>query len=263
MKPLRAIPILCIGQTTLTVAVQEECNSGSTGTQYCPQLNGCIQPWAETCPIDGLTYVGSANLTCTGGRCSSSKKCSWTMGSATMASYYFNDLDGAFDVPQGCMLNCTGCELAGSDNDPAILGMPNAATPTGFPTSLVGSDDDEFGCGAGSTGLSWCPELNLCIQSWVEPCPIDSVTFPSLTNLVCEEGRCSSNMKCSYKSGTAEFASYYFDDLNEQFTVPKGCELNCTGCVQAQDEVGILASTSFRLLVDRSAMLVFFVVLLQ
>eukprot|EP00956_Cyclotella_meneghiniana_P027045 scaffold59864_cov81-Cyclotella_meneghiniana.AAC.2 len=180
MKPLRAIPIVCIWQTTLAVAVirklQEECNSGSTGTQYCPQLNECIQPWAKTCPIDGLTYEGSTNLMCTEGRCSSNNKCSWTMGSATMASYYFNDLDGAFEVPEGCVLNCTGCEWAGSDNEPAILGIPNAAsnsTPTGFPTS------------------------------------------------------------------------------------------NCTGCADAHDEVGILASTSFRLLVGRSSMLGFFVVLLQ
>eukprot|EP00956_Cyclotella_meneghiniana_P030729 scaffold78250_cov25-Cyclotella_meneghiniana.AAC.2 len=272
MKPLRAIPILCIWQTTLAPVaairkLQEECNSGSTGMQYCPQLNECIQPWAKTCPIDGLTYEGSTNLTCTEGRCSSNNKCSWTMGSATMASYYFNDLDGAFEVPEGCVLNCTGCELTGSDNEPAILGMPNAAsstTPTGFPTSLVGSDDDEYGCGGGSTGLSWCPELNLCIQSWVESCPINSVTFSSLTNLVCEEGRCSSNTKCSYKSGTADFASYYFDDLNGQFTIPKGCALNCTGCADAQDEVGILASTSFRRLsVDRSSILGFFVVLFQ
>jgi hypothetical protein len=93
-------------------ASAENCGGGSTGMAWCPKLGECIQPWAETCPINGTAFVGPTKLLCDNGGCGSDEKCSWKMGSAGLATYYFGQLDGDFDVPEGCVLNCTGCDLA-------------------------------------------------------------------------------------------------------------------------------------------------------
>lgn len=81
----------------------------------------------------------------------------------------------------------------------------------------------------------WCPELDTCIQ-WAQICPIDGDTFVGPTKLLCVEGRCSSDEECSWTDGGATYASYYFTDLNEEFDVPSGCTLNCTGCVLAPED---------------------------
>jgi hypothetical protein len=88
----------------------------------------------ETCPInDGSTVNGPTTLLCNEGRCSSDKECTWTDGSAQFGTFYFTNLDGEFDVPDGCRLNCTGCELVDGN--------------TSATTSLEGD------CGTGSTGM--------------------------------------------------------------------------------------------------------------
>ncbi|KAL3802531.1 hypothetical protein HJC23_012550 [Cyclotella cryptica] len=105
--------------------LEEDCGGGSSGMAWCPELNKCIAPWEETCPIsDGGTFSGSSTLLCDAGRCSSDEKCSWTEDTTEFGTFYFNDLGGEFDVPDGCRLNCTGCELVGG-NASSTVSNPN------------------------------------------------------------------------------------------------------------------------------------------
>jgi putative hemolysin len=327
--------------------LEEDCGGGSTGMEWCPESNSCIQPWDETCPVNGETFAGSTELTCDAGRCSSgNEKCTWTMGTAEMATYYFNNLDGVFVVPEGCSLNCNGCELASDDDDTSVVGVANPASvncenvngtltslyeedggeyavcifddgsaceewvllredcekgsmlifetycannggvltyttldsdvnreyrictigdsqceensyysgdcangdqdaTTNVPTPSLAFDDDGYGCGGGSTGMEWCPESNSCIQPWAEICPVNGETFAGSTELTCDAGRCSSgNEKCTYTIGTAELATYYFNNLDGDFIVPEGCTLNCNGCELAKIDVGIMGDSS-------------------
>ena len=100
--------------------------------------------------------------------------------------------------------------------------------------NLGGADIN--GCGGGM-GTDWCPEKQECISSWMETCPIeDGETFVGGTELVCVNGRCSSDEKCVWTAGSAEFGTYYFPDLTEAFEVPSGCTLKCTGCKTYPDE---------------------------
>jgi putative hemolysin len=95
---------------------------------WCPASNSCIQPWAETCNINGDAFSGPSELSCEAGNCSSGdEKCEWSEGSTNMATFYFHDLNGAFEVPEGCTLNCTGCELS-TDDDASLVGVPNPAS---------------------------------------------------------------------------------------------------------------------------------------
>jgi hypothetical protein len=105
----------------------EDATTNVTVMEWCPESNSCIQPWAEICPVNGETFAGSTELTCDAGRCSSgNEKCTYTMGTAELATYYFNNLDGAFIVPEGCTLNCNGCELA--KIDVGIMGDSSASS---------------------------------------------------------------------------------------------------------------------------------------
>ena len=60
-------------------------------------------------------------------------------------TYYFTDLDGEFDVPDGCILNCTGCVLVGGNNSSTMSGQ-----------NPVGTLEDT----SASKGLS----MNACIK---------------------------------------------------------------------------------------------------
>ena len=201
------------------------CNSSSV---WCPETQTCIQTWMETCPIqDGETFEGGTELSCVDGRCSApaDDKCSYEDGSAQYAGFYFPDLNGPFEVPINCTLNCTGCE--------PTVASTTTAPPTSSSTSMIGGLD-EYGCGGG-TGTDWCPELQECIQPWAQTCPIeDGETFEGGTELTCVDGRCSAPLddEClwSNEDNTTQFGAFYLTGLNGPYVVPSTCTLNCTGC---------------------------------
>lgn len=86
------------------------------------------------------------------------------------------------------------------------------------------------------SATSWCPELGECIQPWDKSCPIDGDTFVGPTQLLCYEGRCSSNEKCSWMDSGAVMATYYFTGMAGVFDLPNGCTTNCTGCETAPED---------------------------
>ncbi|KAL7519547.1 hypothetical protein ACHAWX_004304 [Stephanocyclus meneghinianus] len=109
--------------------LEDDCGGGSTGMDWCAELSTCILPWEENCPIiDGNSFSGPTALLCDAGRCSSEDECMWTDGSAQFGTYYFTDLDGEFDVPDGCILNCTGCVLVGGNNSSTMPGQNPVGT---------------------------------------------------------------------------------------------------------------------------------------
>jgi hypothetical protein len=102
---------------------------------------------------------------------------------------------------------------------------------TYVPPSEYVNLSDQY-CYGWSTGLSWCPELEKCIASWMDTCPVEGDdTFVGGDLLKCKQGRCSSGSKeCTWTDGGAGYGTYYFADLDGKFEVPSGCELTCTGC---------------------------------
>ena len=96
-----------------------DCQTGSTGRDWCPELKKSTPPWGETCPIESdVEYSGGTTLTC--GRCAApqNNKCSWGDESmVTFATYYWTDLNGHFTIPEGCAgIKCSGCQLSEDDS---------------------------------------------------------------------------------------------------------------------------------------------------
>ena len=209
------------------------CNPSSV---WCPETQTCIQTWMETCPIqDGETFEGGTELTCVDGRCSTDEECSYEDGSAQYAGFYFPDLNGPFEVPSNCTLNCTGCEPTESTT---------TAAPTSSSTSMLGGPD-ENGC---IPGEDWCPETQECIRPWEQTCPIDGETFEGGTELTCVDGRCSApaDDKClwSNEDNSTQFGAFYLTGLNGTYVVPSTCTLNCTGCEPAVAATTTAATTT-------------------
>ena len=185
----------------------------STGGQYgvCVFNDGtACESWAlesAEC-VEGTTPIFSTFCADSGGDISNAEVVFNSEGNAP-ATYEVCTVNGA-----QCAANIyytTGCDLNGGE--PIIGGA------------------DENGCFPGS---SWCPETQECITTWMETCPIENgETFVGGTELVCVSGRCSSDEKCFWTDGSAQFGTYYFTDLSEVFEVPSGCTLNCTGCEPA------------------------------
>jgi hypothetical protein len=99
--------------------LEDICGSGSTGMDWCPELDKCIQPWEENCPIiiiDGNAFLGPTTLLCDAVRCSSEDECTWTDGSVDYGTYYFTDHGSEFYLPAGCRADCTGCVLVDGNN---------------------------------------------------------------------------------------------------------------------------------------------------
>ena len=123
----------------------------SCGHDWCPELKRCIQPWAETCPIESnVEFSGGTTLSCSRGRCAAPQdnKCSWSWGADVIdidtpvyvdvngppwpplpprqdlvtseikfATYYWTDLNGHFTIPEGCAgIKCSGCHLSEDDS---------------------------------------------------------------------------------------------------------------------------------------------------
>ena len=117
---------------------------------WCPELNRCIPPWGETCPIQSdVEFAGGTRLSCRkGARCAAPQdnKCSWYWGPVvidtpvhvdvngpplpplppgwvrnttepTFATYYWADLGGHFTIPKGCAgIKCDGCHRSEDDS---------------------------------------------------------------------------------------------------------------------------------------------------
>ena len=76
----------------------------------CPELNTCIQGFAETCPIEGgVAFSGGSTLSCDDGRCSTDTKCEWSDGSATFGTFYWTNLNGDVTLEDCTGITCTGC----------------------------------------------------------------------------------------------------------------------------------------------------------
>lgn len=76
----------------------------------CPELNTCIQGFAETCPIEGgVAFSGGSTLSCDDGRCSTDTKCEWSDGYATFGTFYWTNLNGDVTLEDCTGITCTGC----------------------------------------------------------------------------------------------------------------------------------------------------------
>lgn len=80
------------------------------GSDWCPELDECIQGFAETCPIGGgVAFSGGSTLSCDNGRCSTDTKCEWSDGSATFGTFYWTNLNGDVTLEDCVGITCTGC----------------------------------------------------------------------------------------------------------------------------------------------------------
>jgi putative hemolysin len=151
---------------------------------------------------------------------------------------------------QTCSIGDYDCTESSYYSGECTDGAESGSLASSAPTLSLALDDDEYGCGGGSTrstGLVWCPESDSCIHPWAQTCSINGDAFSGPSELTCDEGRCSSgNQKCEWTDGSATLATFYFHDLDGAFEVPEGCTLNCTGCILADEEteVGTLSDTS-------------------
>jgi hypothetical protein len=209
----------------------DENGCGGAVPDWCPETQECIAPWEQTCPIeDGQTFEGGTELVCVDGRCSAplDNECLWSNedNSTQFGAFYFPGLNGPFEVPSGCTLNCTGCEPTDTESTTTVA-------PTSSSAPLIGGGQDENGCFP-SAGYDWCPETQECIRPWEQTCPIDGETFEGGTELTCVDGRCSApaDDKClwSNEDNSTQFGTFYLTGLNGTYVVPSTCTLNCTGC---------------------------------
>jgi hypothetical protein len=188
---------------------EEQCQSGSTGLLWCEETSKCINSFVEGCPVKGGHFQGPTRLDCAGNmRCSLSVGCSIDMGSYDIGGLYVSGLNSTFDIPTGCTANCTGC----TEED-----------------DFVGGGPDENGC-FWDAGEEFCPELSICVQPWVEKCPVQGEPFNGPTKIQCNEGRCSVNEECSIQEENYTISGPYLTGLVGNYTLPEGCTVNCTGC---------------------------------
>ena len=91
--------------------IKQLCLASNHHTSFrCPELNTCIQGFAETCPIDGgVAFSGGTTLSCDNGRCSTDTKCEWSDGSATFGTFYWTNLNGVVTLEDCAGITCTGC----------------------------------------------------------------------------------------------------------------------------------------------------------
>jgi len=85
--------------TDVVVETKKSCDGD---TMLCPETNSCINPFNESCPVEGgETFTGPALFECTGsGRCDASK-CTMQNG-----GLYLTGLSGSQNIPEGCTMTC-------------------------------------------------------------------------------------------------------------------------------------------------------------
>lgn len=94
---------------------------GSAGFVYCPETDSCIRPWENACPIEGASFVGPVDITCSsGGRCNLSEDCEISVGSFVIGGLYLDGLIGTYSIPEGCTAICQECsnESSPATEDP-------------------------------------------------------------------------------------------------------------------------------------------------
>ncbi|CAB9515362.1 expressed unknown protein [Seminavis robusta] len=191
---------------------------GSAGYIWCPELQECVQPWDQDCPVEGTKFEGPATIQCSADmRCSASDACLIDMGQYFVTGPYMTGVNGTLNLPEGCTANCTGC-----------------SEPQDEP--LIGGETDEHGC-LPSAGQVWCVSKNQCISA-TEECPVNGETFEGPTSIQCQEGACSVNKDCKIDMGTFTIGGPYLNGLTGTFSLPNGCTADCTGCQEANDGSG-------------------------
>lgn len=93
--------------------------TGSAGYVYCPETDQCLRPWESACPLEGSSFAGPVDINCTAGsRCSTvSDDCELSVGSYTIGGFYLTGLEGAYTIPDKCVLKCQGCVCEGCPPD--------------------------------------------------------------------------------------------------------------------------------------------------
>jgi hypothetical protein len=83
----------------------------SAGYVWCPELDECIQPFADDCPLEGESFVGPIVVDCSDDmRCSVTKDCVIKeAGGNFVQGPYLTELTGNLNIPIGCTATCTGC----------------------------------------------------------------------------------------------------------------------------------------------------------
>ena len=193
------------------------------GQVYCEELDSCIFPNSESCPLQGESYTGPTLLQCDQGRCSiNSRECTVFDGNKTLHSLYLNELDGQYALLPTCSVNCTGCEEIKA-NDVVISR----------------NFQQENGCYLGA-GQVFCPELSKCIFPTTEGCPLQGQTFSGRTNLQCDKGRCNLNKECYIYDENGdepdEILTIYLSELDGKYSLAEVCSANCTGCTQVKED---------------------------
>jgi hypothetical protein len=102
---------------------------GDAGYEWCASASKCIQPFEESCPIEGpvLDFIGPQTIVCGsnndnddyyGGKCIlHSDECSFTAidkstgepASWTIGGKYLGNLNGAYIIYNNCTATCNGC----------------------------------------------------------------------------------------------------------------------------------------------------------
>lgn len=83
----------------------------SAGYAWCPELDACIQPFADECPVEGESFMGPIVIDCSGEmRCSVTKDCVIKeAGGNFVQGPYLTELTGTLNIPMDCTAICTGC----------------------------------------------------------------------------------------------------------------------------------------------------------
>lgn len=99
------------------------------------------------------------------------------------------------------------------------------------PSEAIGGPDED-GC---IPGEDWCPEIDSCIMGFKETCPLSGgEPFLGGATLTCDGGRCATDTLCEWSDGSAQYATYYWTNLNGTNTLPGGCEgITCVGCLSS------------------------------
>jgi hypothetical protein len=111
----------------------------SAGYVLCPATGSCIRPSDATCPVPGgIEFAGPTRIRCSSGRCALEGEekgggCGWGGGelSGGRGGYYVADLDGSYEVGEGCVATCEGCRSGGGGLPPSwASSLPPTAGPT-------------------------------------------------------------------------------------------------------------------------------------
>ena len=221
-------------------------DGGASMTRY--EIGGAVFPGAEVLPtrsqeatVPSATVVSYALCTFGGDADSACKKWAFQRGkcdkgSIPIFSSYCADRGGevtsqnvniSWLSPQPeyqiCTINDKECSESSyySGGCGAQSLLESGPAPTVGPTSVGVGGLDENGCWVGT---KWC-------------CPIDGEMFVGPAQLLYVKGRCSSNEKCSWTESNVTLASYYFACITDEFEVPSGCTLDCTGCETAPGNI--------------------------